>query len=353
MKILKKDLKHGEVTVKAEDIDDLWYISQLAEPGDFVKGKTLRKIKIVGKDQNTIAVKKRSVFLKLKVDKVEFHEYSDVLRVSGQIEEGPEDVPVASHHTFNVETGTILTIIKEKWLKYQLDRLKEASTQKDLGILICTLDREQVSFALLKRQGCKLLSEFKGDVSKKIDEQIKESNFYLKIIKQLKEYVERYKLKHIILASPAFWKQELIKQIKDEQLKNKITMATCNAVGAEAINEVLKREEVKNVLSQDRTAREVKLVESLLEQISKNNLAVYGFEQTKQAANLGAVTELLVSTNLIHEQRQQNTFAEIETIMKLVESMKGDVHIITSKNQAGKKLDGLGGIAAIIRYKIS
>ena len=227
------------------------------------------------------------------------------------------------------------------------------TVEKDLKILICTLDRENVSFALLKKQGYKLLSELAGDVSKKIDAQTKESNFYSQIIKQLQDYVDRYKIKNIILASPAFWKEDLLKQIKDDELKQKITLATCNAVGREAINEVLKRPEVKNVLSKERTTRELKLIELLLNEISKNNLAAYGFEQTKQAINFGAVSEMLISTNFIHEKRQLNMFSEIDKIMKTVESMKGKIHIINSKNQAGKKLDGLGGIAAILRYKIS
>lgn len=352
MIILKKDIKHGQVSLKTEDIDDLWYLSQLIDPGDFVTGKTLRKIKQLAKNQQTVRIEKRAVFLKLKVEKVEFHEYSDILRVAGTVEEGPDDIPKSSHHTFNVDVGTKITIVKEKWFNYQLKRLKEASTDKDLGILICTMDRDSAHFALLKRQGFKLLSEFEGDVIKKVEPDSKESKFYSQITKQLEQYVERYKIKHIILASPAFWKQDLVKQIKDDKLKQKITFATCNSVGKQAITEVLKRDEVKNVLGQDRITREIKIVETLLEEISKNNLAVYGYKQTKQAANIGAVSDLLLTTDFIHEKRQSNSFSEVDQVLKLVESMKAQIHIINSKNPGGKKLDGLGGIAAILRYKI-
>ena len=352
MKILKRDIRHGEIFVSIEDIDDLWFLSQFIDKGDSVKGRTFRKIKQVGKDDKTTKVEKRPVFLKLKVEKVEFHEYSDILRVSGLVEEGPDDVPKASHHTFNVEPGTKLTIIKEHWMKYQLERLDEASKTKDLGILICTLDREEVNFALLKKQGYKILSEFEGEVIKKADAQSKAAGFYAQIIKQLENYVARYKIKSVILASPAFWKLDLMKQIKDQELKSKITLATCNAVGKEAINEVLKRPEVKNILTNDRTAREIKIVDKLLDEISKNALAVYGIKQTENAVNLAAVTDLLVSTELIHEKRQEENFSKLDKLMQYVESVQGRINIINSKNPAGKKLDGLGGIAAILRYKI-
>ena len=352
MKILKKDIKHGEVFLSIEDIDDLWYLSQLIDPDDFVKGKTLRKIKLAGKDSQTTKIEKRSVFLKLKVEKVEFHEYSDVLRIAGIVEEGPEDIPKGSHHTFNVEPGTKISVHKEHWMKYQLNRLDEAAKTKDLGILICTMDRDDVNFALLKKQGYKILSEFEGEVIKKADPDSKSAGFYSKIIKQLEEYVVRYDIKSIILASPAFWKLDLMKQIKDESLKKKITLATCNAVGKDAISEVLKRDEVKSILSQDRTSREIKLMDKLLEEVSKDELATYGFEQVKNAVNLGAVSKLLVSTSVIHEKRQQNTFKELDELMQQVETIQGDVNIINSKNPAGRKLDGLGGVAALLRYKI-
>ena len=143
-----------------------------------------------------------------------------------------------------------------------------------------------------------------------------------------------------------------MKQIKDEGLKKKITLATCNAVGKEAISEVLKRDEVKNILSDDRTSREIKLMDRLLNEISKNALAVYGFKQVKNAINLGAVSDMLVSTSTIHERRQKNMFSELDKMMQHVESIKGNVNIINSKNPAGRKLDGLGGVAAILRYKI-
>jgi hypothetical protein len=41
------DLRKGEVTIKVENLDDLWYLSHIIDEDDFIKGKTLRKIKIV------------------------------------------------------------------------------------------------------------------------------------------------------------------------------------------------------------------------------------------------------------------------------------------------------------------
>ena len=39
--------------------------------------------------------------------------------------------------------------------------------------------------------------------------------------------------------------------------------------------------------------------------------------------------------------------------MRIVDKSKGEIEIISSEHDAGKKLDGLGGIAAILRFKLS
>ena len=46
MKILKKDIRHGEVKLLVETPEDVWYVSQLLDPGDVIKGKTPRKVKV-------------------------------------------------------------------------------------------------------------------------------------------------------------------------------------------------------------------------------------------------------------------------------------------------------------------
>jgi len=353
MKLIHSDFKKGIAKLKVENLDDLWYLNQVIETSDIIKGKTFRKIKIGKVEQRKQKVAKKSVFLLIQVEKVEFSKTSNMLRVSGIVKEGPEDVPLGSFHTFNIEENSIITIIKEKWLKFQIDRLKEASKEIKSKILICVHDREEAYFALMKKYGYQLLSNMKGTVAKKADLQKVESTFYKDIIKQLQEYDKRYNFNKIIIASPAFWKEDLMKELEDENLKEKIILATCSSIGENAINEVLKRPETDEALKQDRVSKEFKLVEELLEEISKNNLASYGLQETKNAAEAGAVKLLLITDSFIQKKRLENKYTEIEEIMRIVDQTKGDIMVVSSEHEAGKKLNGLGGIASILRYKIS
>jgi len=353
MKLIFSDFKKGQVKVKIENLDDLWYLNQIIESNDQVKGKTLRKIKIGDGSERKQKVTKKTVFLNIEVEKVEFSKFSNVLRVSGTVKEGPEDIPLGSYHTFNLEENTIITIIKEHWLKFQIEKLKESSKAMTSKILICVHDREEAYFALMKKYGYQLLANISGIVPKKADIKQVEGRFYKEIIKQLEEYDKRYNLSKIILASPAFWKEDLMKEIGNEELKGKIILATCSSVGENAINEVLKRPETTEALKQDRISKEFKFVEDLFTEISKNNLASYGLKETKEAAITGAVKTLLITDSFIQKKRMDNQFKEIEEIMRTVEKSKGDVLIINSEYEAGKKLNGLGGIAALLRFKMN
>lgn len=352
MKIIHQDLRKGKIKIRIENLDDLWYLSSVIDEGDFVKGKSLRKISKSGKEERSKDVRKKTVFLKIRVGKIEFSKTSNILKVLGKVEEGPEDVPKGSHHSFNLEEGSVVSVIKKEWLKYQLDKIKEASSEKVAKILICVFDREEAYFALMKKYGYEMLMHLEGDVQKKADVEVKKGSFYQQIIKQILEYDKRYGFGQIILGSPSFWKQELYKELKDDQLKKKMIQATCSSVDKNGVDEVLKRDEVRKALAQDRITREINLVESLLVEISKENLGVYGIKEVSEAIVAGAVKDLLITDKFILKERGAGRYGRVDGLMKQVEKMGGKIHIISSGHDGGKKLDGLSGIGGILRYKM-
>ncbi|MBL7100412.1 MAG: mRNA surveillance protein pelota [Nanoarchaeota archaeon] len=357
MQVLGSDFKKGFCRLKVDSLDDLWVLSQVIDPKDLVKSRTFRKIKLGKEGDRKSNVVKKPVMLTLEVEKVEFHKYSNSLRVAGWVKEGPDDIPLGSHHTIDVEENSVITINKDKWLGFQIEKVKEATSEKVSKVLICVMDRDEACFALMKRYGYEYLSEIKGKVEKKgvEDKSLKEKGFYGQLIVVLEEYVKRYGIEFIIIASPAFWKDDLMKVLKQKNasLASKVTLATCNSFGKNAINEVLKRPEVKSVLKQERVVKETALVEELMVEISKNNLGVYGFDQVKGAAEAGAVKTLLVTDKLIHELREKNEYSKLDSVMRLVDQVKGEIFIISEEHDAGKRLHGLGGIGAVLRYKIN
>jgi protein pelota len=355
MKIISSDFKNGKVKMQVESLDDLWYLSTLIDIGDCIKGSTLRKIKKGDSERKTEATRKY-VNLTVKAELVDFSNDAESLRVKGTIIDGPEDVARGSYHTFSLEEKTIFTLIKLKWLKFQKDRLQEASQTQLPKILLCIHDREEAFFALLKKFGYTVLSTIKGRVNKKADVKTEQAkNFYDEIMTALHEYDKQHKLNTIVLASPAFWKEDMMKamKVKQDPLIPKIVLATCSSCDETSFNELLKRPEVQRALHQDRISKELSVVDELLKEISQDNLGTYGFNEVKAAAEAGAVKKILVTTSYIKKTREGGIYGKVEEVMNLVESSKGTINIISDEHEGGRKLNGLGGIAGLLRYKIA
>jgi protein pelota len=345
MKITKTDYKHGKVDILIDHLDDLWYLLQIIDPTDRISGKTTRKIK---KTEEGAAVKK-TLWLEIAAEQVEL---GSTLRVSGTVTQGPEDIPLGSYHSFSLQPGSNIALTKDVWPGYQRQRLEEAEKANKVPLIICVFDREEALIARTTPSGIDLMVHMKGQVSKKRVDAGGEKDFYAELIAKLQEASTRYKPQHIIIASPSFWKEELLKKVNDITLKKKFVQATCSGVGRGAIDEVLRRPEVKAALASERVASELALMEEVLVEVSKQGVAKYGIKDVKMACEAGAIRDLLVTDKLITKRKAEGTFDELYTIMKAVDQARGKVHIISSSHNGGERLDGIGGIACLLRYAL-
>ncbi len=351
MKIVHMNPKKGIVKLRIQNQNDLWHLSHTIEPGDLVSSRTQRKIKSGQEGERNQKTQVRNVFLKVEAERIEFHRYSDKLRVLGKIAEGPEDITRGTYHTLTLEPSVELTIEKQKWQGYQLDRLREAEKEKDANILILLIDREKALFAELRNYGYEVLSEAKGNVQKKDSPEKVKSSFYQDVSGTAMDLDSRNNYSRIIVASPAFWREYLLGVLPDN-IRKKSIEATCNSVDVDGLGEVLKRPEVTTALREDRVVRELALVEELLLEINRAGPACYGFAQTRNAVESGAVRALLVTDSLLRQSRQEGTNTGLDRMMAKADAMRADVHIISSEHDGGKKLDGLGGAGALLRYRL-
>jgi protein pelota len=349
MIIINSDFKKGTVKLRIDSPEDIWYISHLIDPKDLVKGKTTRKIKI-GENENAKTVKK-TLTLKVEAEMVEFNSTGDALRINGKVKESPEEIPKDSYHTITLELGSEFLLEKTHWMEYQKQKLKE-SAEKKMNQLLCLFDREEVLFALTKNVGYQILAKLTGDVPKKTKTVEVKKDFQTEIVKSLETYTERYKPENVIVASPAFYKEDLFKKIFNPDLKKKVILATCSSISESALDEVMRNPKLEKTLKSSRTRKEAAIVDELLNAISKDNSVAYGELEVKKAAEAGAISKLIISDKFIKQKKEDQTFEEVDSLMKMVDSLKAEIHIISSKHESGKKLDGLSGIAALLRYNL-
>jgi protein pelota len=89
-------------------------------------------------------------------------------------------------------------------------------------------------------------------------------------------------------------------------------------------------------------------MEEVLKEIGKDSgLAVYGPKEVEDAGNAGAVLKLLVCDDFFLRNRKR-----VGELMEAVGSARGDVHLMNHVGEAGRQLSSIGGIAALLRYKL-
>ncbi len=345
MQILKMDFKESILELVPDSLDDLWHLEKVIESGDRVSGSSTRKIKPKHEGDKAERI---HVFIKLETEQAEFHKFSGKLRVSGIILEGkPEElVELKSHHSIEFEPGTKIRIEKDKIKKYQAERLEKARKASGrASIIVVLLDDETASVYSIKEFGseerAKILAEKQG---KRYDSE-ENNSFFDEIISKVTELEPEI----VIIAGPGFTREKIKKKIDETGCKFKIFSCATNSVGKTGLSELLKSDVVGEAVSETVLAKEEKVIEKLFEEIGKGQgKAVYGISEVENAAELGAVEVLLVNEKNLLETRER-----IEKIMEVSEKMQGQIHIVSQENEAGQKLESIGGVAAILRYAVS
>ncbi|MEM5812483.1 MAG: mRNA surveillance protein pelota [Candidatus Aenigmatarchaeota archaeon] len=340
MQVLKSDLRHGIIRLKTENPDDLWHLSKILEKGDFVTSRTLRKT-TVKRGSEVESGDRKPMTITIQLERTEYHKDMHVLRLTGKITSGPEDIKISSYHTLSIDTDSVLTIQKAKWKSYHLDRIKKARQKKPL-LLICSLDRDEAEFAVLTESGIEWQGSIKAKkAGQKVGKQERGQEYYQEILSTIEN---KTGYEAIVLAGPGFEKDNLFRfiQEKNPALAKKIHLESTNSAGRRGIQEVIQNS-ANRLLKETRVAKETELVERLLMEISKEGLAVYGKRETENALSIGAIEILLVSEEKI---------TDFEEILELAEKMWAEIVVISSEHESGEKFLHLGGIGGLLRFRI-
>ncbi|EEB73003.1 mRNA surveillance protein pelota [Thermococcus sp. AM4] len=356
MQILEEKPKEGIVKVKAETLDDLWHLYHVIDPGDIVYAKTLRKQAQRADALRAEKVEVIPVYLGVKAEKINFHKFANQVRVTGPIVYASrEDVPLGKYHTITIEEGTVVTIQKPRWKEHHIERLKEAiEASKRAKVMIVVIDEGEADIALVREYGVEMVASIRRNLGGKrynTDRESEEKRFFHDLAKTMAELMEREKIEKAIVAGPGFVKEDFHKFLRENypELAKKVVIEDTSVTGRTGIYEVIKRGTVDRVYHENRVAKEVQLVEKVLENIARNNgLATYGLREVEEAVNYGAVETLLVLDELLKGDLRE----KVEELMDAVRYSRGEVVIVSSEHEGGEKLKALGGLAALLRFRV-
>jgi protein pelota len=361
LKIVKQVLKEGRIVLKIETLDDLWHLYNTVSPSDIVISKTSRRVRIGDEDSRKQESTRKAMVLKLQVEDVSFHNFSNRVRIKGLILEGPGDlVSIGSYHTINIETGDTLTIIKEHWPKFVIDRLKEAAkSQLRPMCLIVTIEDGIAELFLAADSGIQEAVRVRMSISRKRGDQKSYDatmrDFFADALLALKSQLDQHEFGLIVVAGPGFVKDHFRDFLMEAKIKDlpPVVVESTNSIGVPGAKEILYRGVISKAVTELKVETETRLVETLIEFISKDNgLGAYGNDEVSNAVQYGAVEELLITDKKLREGAE-NERRWMDSLIRNTEKTRGSFHIVSTEHPAGDQLERLGGIGAILRFRIT
>ena len=352
------DGERERITLVPESLDDLWHLTYLLEPGDLVSGDTTRRIQRDDDKTRDTGGEREHMHVTIDVESVEFHKFANRVRVGGVITDCSREDQLGFHHTLNVEERDELSVEK-RWKRDQLDRLEDAVEATDSpDVAIATVEEGEAHVHTVAQYGTEEYASLtgttgKGEYARGRDE----------LFDELGAVLSRLDVDAIILAGPGFTKQDAEDHVTDEHpdLADRITMVDTSAVGDRGVHEVLKRGAVAEVQEETRIAEEAELIDELTKRIGDGAKVAYGIEEVAEAAEFGAVETLLVLDEKLRTERgatgdeesgEGEWDVDVNEVITDVEQQGGEVTVFSGEFAPGEQLRNLGGIAALLRYRL-
>jgi protein pelota len=345
------------VTIVPDTTDDLWHLTYVVEPGDLVEGDTTRRIQRDDDQLRDTGGEREHMHVTLSVTDVEFHRFANRLRVGGEIVDCSREDQLGFHHTLNVEVHDELTIEKD-FKPDQFDRLKEAQAASDQpDVAVATVEEGQAHVHTIAQYGTEEYASLTGSTGKG-----EYASSRSDLFDELADVLSHLDVDAIILAGPGFTKRDALSNLEEThpEVAEQVTVVDTSSVGDRGVHEVLSRGAVEDVQERTRIAEEARLVDELTERMAEGAKVAYGPEAVAEAAAFGAVERLLVVDERLRLERGATPeegatgdwAQDVDAIVRDVEQQGGEVTVLSSEFQPGQQLSNLGGIAALLRYRI-
>ncbi|MFB6092452.1 MAG: mRNA surveillance protein pelota [Haloquadratum sp.] len=339
------------MTLVPENVDDLWHLSHVLETGDLVSGDTSRRIQRDDETLRDTGGQREHLHVTLEVADVEFARFANRLRVGGEIVACSREDQLGHHHTLNVEAHDEITV--EKHFKPdQIERIEEAeAAAENADVAIATVEEGEAHIHTVAQYGTEerfsaTAPTGKGEYARPRSE----------LFAELGEALARMDVDAVILAGPGFTKQDARDYIEENHptVADRLTVVDTSSVGDRGVHEVLKRGAVEEVQAETRIAREAELIDELRERIATGEKVAYGIDEVAEAAEFGAVEELLVVDDRLRRERQGEGEwdRDVNEVIESVEQQGGEVTVFSGEFDPGQQLRNLGGIAALLRYRL-
>lgn len=364
----------------------MWHAYNLIRPGDLLTAKALRRV--TDKSSSTGSTRSETVHLTLtiRVKSLDFDAQAGQLHAAGQIAVENKHTKIGQFHTLDLELLRNFTLEKdiqsgEVWDSVARQQLAEAtdptSGTEAVAIVmqeglanICfitqhqTILRQRIEYSVpRKRAGAGRSADHDKGLHKFF------AVVHETLMRQISTLLENKPNATfpILIASPGFTASSFLSYLNEtasskgdkllqDLVKRKAFLIVHSSSGhLHSLNEVLKSPEVLANMKNTKYAKETDLMDRFFTLLRKDDgRAWYGPDEVERAVDKGAVGRGGGTLLISHSLFKSDDVAVRRRWVKLVDRVRdiegGDVRILSSDHESGRRLEGLGKIAAILTF---
>ena len=377
MRLVKQSIERdgsGTITLCPEEQEDMWFTYNLIRPTDTLRASALRRVTTESSTGSTSSTRIHTT-LTIRVTGLDFDPQSAQLHVSGRIAEETKYTKVGQYHTLDLELNRNFTLEKaEGWDSVARNLVKEACDPvKSSEAWAIVMEEGIANVCVLTGSRTVLRQRVEGKVPRKRGGVAQGEHdkgmrrFFQIVLDTLLRHIELTESKPILLASPGYTARNFQNFVLETATRtgNKALLAQkpnfvvvhASSGHLHSLNEVLQSPEVLAKLKDTKYARETKLMDDFMTMLRiDDGRAWYGPREVEQAVDQGAVGRgggvLLISDALFRAQDVTVRRRWVRLVDRVRDVEGGEVRVLSSEHESGKKLDGLGGVAAVLTFPL-
>ncbi len=413
MRLVKRHIEpdgSGSVTLYPEEPEDMvgvlkvvffctiviavlqWHAHNLIRPSDLLTASAIRRVTSESASTGSTSSHRVHVNLTIRVKSLDFDPQAGQLHVSGRVARENKHTKIGQHHTLDLELNRNFTLTKEVegkdgeqgWDSIAMEQLEEATNPQKKAEIVAVVMEEGLAnicfvtqYQTLLRQKVAMKVTRKRDGSGRSAKHDKGLEKFFKVvldtllrqIEGLLEQKEEANTIPILLASPGFTAAGFLKYASERAfatgekllqslVKRKAFIVVHSSAGhLYSLNEVMKSPEVRVKLKDTKYATETRLMNDFFDMLRKDDgRAWYGPKEVEAAVREGAVGrgggKLIITNSLFRNQDVATRRRWVQLVDRVRKDNGGEVRILSSDHESGRRLEGLGGIAAILTYPI-
>lgn len=359
-----------------------WHAYNLIQPQDHVRARAIRRVSKTS-DSGSVASQRIALDLTIAVTGTDFDIGSGQLHVAGRVTSENEHVKLGSHHTLDLELNRKFTLEKggEGWDSVAVEMLREATeTERRAELWAVVMGEGLANVCLMTEHQTILRQRVEVPVPRKRKGAIGQydkgmDKFFATTLATLLRHLDlanrdvqqQDKTVPLLLASPGFVAASFLQYIKAEAVRtnNKpllallpsILVAHSSTPHLHSLAEVLSSQPITAKLSDTKYARETALMDRFTALMRTDDArAWYGPREVERAVARGAVGRgggvLMISNALFRAQNVSERRRWVALVDRVREVEGGEVRVFSSLHESGKRLEGLGNVAAILTFPI-